>query len=188
MGAHWQPAQDELRAEDSERISLQRAVQRRQDEDAAGPHQRRDAREEGGHVRHVLDHLEQQHRIELCALSGDLLGGRDFICHIDDGSLSMGPRRRDVLSRRVNARHACAEAGQGLGDETAAAADVEDDESGQARCRLRVAGEGLAQPVAEIGEPKRRDAMQRPEGAVGVPPCVRQSDKAGDLLAVERCF
>ncbi len=131
MGADGEPVQDQLGADNGKRIGLERAVQRRQHHDSAWLHQRGYTFEEGWHVGHVLDHFEKQDGIEAAAacgelLSGELLGGGGPIGDLEPRPVGVRLGCFDVLGRGVNAGDEGAEPRQGLGDQPAAAADIED--------------------------------------------------------------
>src|SRR5262245_15164593 len=97
----------------------------------------------------------------------------------------MGLGGFDVLRRGVDAGDRSAEAGQRLGDEPAAAADVEQRKAVEASAGFCVASEPPAKLIANISEPDRVDAMERLERAVRIPPFACEPREAGDLVPVE---
>jgi hypothetical protein len=186
VGAERQPAQDELGADDGERVSFERAVQSRQHHDAARLHQKRNKLEEGRHIGHVLDNFKQQHRIEAAALRGNFLCGRGSVVDCKPRAFGVSLGGLDVLRRGIDTGDRGAEPGHGLGHQPSAAADIEDRKACEARWSLGIATELFAELVADIGEPHRIDAMQRPERSFGVPPVACELGKPRNLVPIER--
>ena len=134
----------------------------------------------------MLDDLECQHDVELCAAFGQRLGGALAIVDGEVLARSMHGRGRDVTGRGVHAGDRRAEPGHRLADQTAATADVE-----QRQSRQRFAVQGVAlpvrsHPVADVGDPHRVQPVQRRELAGGIPPFVRDAGEAFDFGRIDR--
>lgn len=186
MGADGEPAEDQLGAENRERIGLEGAVERRKDHNASRLHQRRNGLEKRRHVRDVLHDFEQQHSVMALSTAHKLLGGCHLIVDVEPGRVGVRFRCLDGLGAGVDSGHARAEPRQGLADKAPATADVEHAQARKAQALRGVASEAAAELVADIGEAHRVDAMELPEGAASVPPLSAEPRKAGDFLAVER--
>ena len=86
----------------------------------------------------------------------------------------------------VDADHLGAEPGHRLGEEAAAAADVEEAEAGEGAGRLRVAAELGGDLVDDVVEAAGVQHVQRLELAVRVPPFGGHGLELGDLGGVNR--
>ena len=85
-------------------------------------------------------------------------------------SLGVQPGDRDVALDGVDAGDAGAEPRHRLGQQAAAAADVEQREACQGAGRQRVAAMTGGDAVADEGDARRVELVQRPELALRVPP------------------
>ena len=164
------------------------AVQGGRDERAARRDEPRHGGEEQRRVMRVLRHFERQHGIEALAACGQILGRR--LAVIDGKPGFAGMRAGDGERRRVGVdpRHGEAEPRHRLGDEPAAAANVQEPEPGERRERAGLAREMADQPIADEAEPHRVEPVQRPELARLVPPARRDAREAPDLAAVDRAL
>ena len=88
----------------------------------------------------------------------------------------------DVLRGRVDPGDVETQARHGLGDQAAAAADVQQAQPAERRRPFRVAAEMGGEAVADEPDPLRIELMQGPEGARRVPPAVRHFGELGDFL------
>ena len=94
-------------------------------------------------------------------------------------------RHLDVDLRRIDAGHRRAEARHRFRDQTAAAADVEEDKAGEGISRPLVAAEMPAGLALDVGKARRTELVQRLELAVRVPPLPRHRREAVDLGLVD---
>jgi hypothetical protein len=170
MRAHRQPAQHILGADDGEQVGLQRAVDGREQHQASRPHQLCRSLQERRGVRHVLHHLEADHRVERQTFRGQLLDAPGAIVDVEALAGGVAARRLDRLGRRVEARHPGAQARQRLRNQSAAAAHVQNAQTFERAHAGRCAREVADELVAQEGEPRRTDPMQRAELASWVPP------------------
>ena len=98
-------------------------------------------------------------------------------------------RRLDVGLRRIGADHGRAEPRQRLGQNPAAAADIEKAQTLEAAELLGIAAEPRRRLVPDVTEPHRIELVQRRHLAARIPPLAGQRGKAFDLGLVHRgCF
>ncbi len=185
VGARRQPAQYVLGADDGQHVGLEGAVDRRQQHQPTGTHEPGAGRQECADVGHVLHDLEAGDDIERAALGRQLLGCAGAIVDGQPLRLAVPPRRLDVFSSRVEARHTRAEPRKRLADEAAAAADIEQRETRQrpqpAALPLEMAEDLVAQEL-DTGGPQ---LVQGAKLAVGIPPLVSHALEAVDFGLVE---
>ena len=118
-------------------------------------------------IRHVLEHLEARHGVELAGH----LSARAARRRRSDSrwsrrrSAACCARRRDVLGRHVDGDDARAARGQTFGEQAAAAADVEHAQAGERRARR------------DVVEAQLVDVVQRAERAARVPPFARRGTR-----------
>ena len=154
-----QQAEDVLGTHDGEREALQVAVDRREERRSARAQRRGACSHDRGGFGYVLEHLEAGHRVELARrLESDLLDSDAAIVHAQAASRGVLPRRLDVLGREVDGDDACSARREPLGDQTAAATDVEN-----ARARERNA-------LGDVVEAQPVDVVQRAKRAARIPP------------------
>ena len=133
----------------------------------------------------VLDHLHGQHDVE--ALAGVRQRPRPW----SRGSRSRArcprraPRRRDIVLRRIGADDVGAEPRQRLGQDAAAAADIEHAQAVEAVELLGVAAETRGRLVADVAEPHRIELVQRRHLAARVPPLGGERGETRDLGRVD---
>ena len=121
-----QQAEHVLGADDREREALEVAVDRREERRAAGPQRRGARRDDRCGLRHVLEHLEARDGIERAGrVRGELLDGDAAVVDRQAARGGVLLRRFDVLGRHVDRDDARAARRQALGQQAAAAADVE---------------------------------------------------------------
>src|SRR3546814_18969127 len=111
----------------------------------------------------MLDDLHRAYRVEPFAGFGQRLGGVAAIFDIESGLCGMGDRDGDVLRCRVDADHLGAEAGEGLGQDAAAATDVDDAQAFERPHRRRITAEMPVQMVAQETPACGIEPMQRSE-------------------------
>ena len=87
----------------------------------------------------------------------------------------MPARGLDVVRRRVDARHLRAEPRQRLGDEPAAAADVQDRKAVERPGDAALGAEMPHHPIAQEGQARRTDQMQGAEFSVRHPTIPRRT-------------
>ena len=134
----------------------------------------------------VLDHLHGQHHVEALALVGQLLRGGAAIVDRSPAWAACARAASILASAGIGADHRGAEPGQRLGQDAAAAADVEDAQARQAAEPLGVAVEMRGRRlVADIAEPHRIELVQRRHLAARVPPFGGQRRKPLDLGLVD---
>src|SRR5581483_9663948 len=155
-----------------EEIGLRITVDGREEHLAAGTRKARACRDHRRRLRHVLEELHAGDDIECRRmLLGILLRTRAFILHAGFAlqQVQLGDAQR--FFRKIDAGDARAARGHRLGEDAAAATDVED----------LLAGEpgALVDPV----QAQRIDVVQRPKLAVRVPPAMR---KLAELLELGR--
>jgi hypothetical protein len=126
MGAARQPAQDVFGGEDGECRCLHRAVDGGDEHQAAGADHLRAGGHEEFDVGDVFDHFHVQHDIEGLAGFGQLLGRHGAVIDRHARGLRMRGGDADVLFGGVGADDRRAHAGHRLGQQAAAAADIED--------------------------------------------------------------
>ena len=134
----------------------------------------------------MLDHLQAHDGVEGRSFRLQLLHPAGAIVDLESLAGGMAAGRLDRLRRRVETRHPRTQARQRLGNEPPAAAHIQHP---QARERPQPApGQGKMADhlVAQEREPRRADAMQRAELAVGVPPFAGEPREAVDLAGIER--
>src|SRR5690606_8226912 len=91
----------------------------------------------------------------------------------------------DVRRHRVAADDARPEPGHRLGDQPAAAAEIDQAQPLERPAGERVAAEMAHQPTAQIAEPGRIEVVKRAELAVRVPPLVRERLESSRLFRVQ---
>ena len=144
----------------------------------------------GGEVRrrigHVLDDLHVEHHVEALARRREAL--RRAVPVVDGEARLRRVQRGDgdVARRRVDAGDLGAEPRHRLGEEPAAAADVEEPEAGEGPRRLRVATELGRDLVDDVVEPAGVQHVQRLELALRIPPLGGHRLELGDLGGVNR--
>ena len=97
----------------------------------------------------------------------------------------MASRHCDVAGRRIGADHAGAKACQRLGENAAAAADIEDAQAFEAVEPLGVTAEMLGGAVADISEADRVELVQGRHRPMRVPPLAGQPREARDFVAID---
>ena len=133
----------------------------------------------------MLDNFHGENDVEVFAAFGQRFGRRGAVIDGEPGLRRMALRRRDVLFRRVGADHRCAEPRQRLGQNPAAAADVEDAQARKAVETLGVAAEARRGVVADVGEAHRIELVQHRHGAMRVPPVLGEPGKLRNLRIVD---
>jgi aspartate kinase len=181
------PAQQIFGADDGEGERPRGAVDGGGDERTAGAHESRRRGEKDRGFSHMLDDFQRQHRIE-ALVGSELLDCRRAIVDREPGFRRMRPRRFECRDIGVDRRDGKAHPRHWLGDETAAAADVEEAQTGKRAEGARIAGEVPYQPVANEADARRIDPVQRPELALGIPPRMGQPGEPLDLVGVDRAL
>ena len=141
--AAWQPAEHVFGADNSQREGSRGPVQSGADEGAPRLDQYSDASKENGRIDDMLDDLECQYDIESLVGIGDRLSGSDSIIDRETRRLDVRPRHGDCLRIRVDPGHGKSEASHRLGDQTSAAADIEQAEAFKRLQRGSIATEML---------------------------------------------
>ena len=130
----------------------------------------------------MLYDLHVENDVEGAAVRGQGLRQDAAVLDVEAGLLGVHDGCLHVLLAGVNAGDAGAEALHGLGQEAAAAPDVEHVQSTKGFVAERVAPEAPGHPVADEGNAGRVDGVQGTELAPGVPPFLGQRREAGDLV------
>ncbi len=171
-----QQAEDVLGAEHGEQVGFRIAVDRRDDDGAAGPDQRRAGTDRRRGIGHVLDELHAGDDVEAARRLGrERLGGDEAVVDRGAGLQPVQPGDPQRLVGEVDAQHFRSARGHRLRQDASPAADVDD------VLAFEPAGRGL-----DPGEPQRIELVQRAEHrAVGVPPVVRERGELGELAAIE---
>ena len=133
----------------------------------------------------VLDHLHRQHHVEFLALVGERFGRDRAIIDDEVGLRRMLAGHRDIRLGGVGAQHIGTQPGERLGQDTAAAADIEDAQAGQAADLARIPAKMGRDLVADIGEPDRIELVQHRHGAALVPPLRGELRKLLDLGPID---
>ena len=119
------PAQHIFGADDGHQEGLGGPVDGRGDDAAARLYQTGDCGEEEGRVGCVLDHLERQHGIEAVLLLQQILRRRFAVIDGETGILGMAARYGDRPRVGIDSGDGKSQPGQRLGDDAAAASDIE---------------------------------------------------------------
>ncbi len=98
----------------------------------------------------------------------------------------MRRRHPNVLGRRVDADDLGPEPCHRLGQQAAAAADVEQPKPAQRTLAERVAVEARGDAIADEGDARGVERVQRPQGALLVPPPLGLGGETRDLVGVDR--
>ena len=170
VGAFGGPFQEPFGGADGEGSGFGRAVDRGQDQEAAGPDQGGDGLEEAADVGDVLDDFKRDDEIGgFGAAGGHGLDAVDGESGWEALRCGLRLRRADGFRAGVNAGDGGAQPGEGQGRQTAAAADVV---GGQA-LQGRAPGGLLEVPqggVADESHADRAHAVQGRESPIGGPP------------------
>jgi len=185
MGAARQPAQHIFRPDDGEGEAAQGAVEGGEHQHPARRHQLAGGAHEQADVRHVLHHFQRQHGIEAGAGGGERLGGDRAVVDLEAALLGMAAGDDDVAGGRIDAGHLPAHPRQRLGQQPAAAADIQYREPGERAQRLGIAMEMPHHRIADHAQPGRVHGMERGHLALLVPPLGAQRIEAGDLSRVD---
>jgi hypothetical protein len=118
----------------------------------------------------MLDHLHVEDDIEAFAAGSELLGGGHPVidCEFLLGGMDVGGL--DVALGGVDADNLRPEAGHRLGQEPAAAADVEEAEALEGAKRHRVEAKPGSRLLADIGQPDGIELVKHAEFAGRIPP------------------
>ena len=136
----------------------------------------------------MLDHFQRRHHVEARALGDEVLDQPGAIGQPRAGRLGVGARDRDRFRRRIEPDDLGAHSRQRFGDETAAAADVEQRQAGERRRgALQVAVEMTGDDVAQPRHAGRVQAVQRRHRPGRIPPLVAERGEAPNLLVDHAC-
>jgi hypothetical protein len=124
-------------ADDRHEVAPGVAVERRADHQPAGLQQALAGGEVGERVGYVLDHLHVQQDVEALARLHQRLGGGVAVVDVEARLGGVKPRHGDVAGGGVGADHLGAQPRHRLGQEPAAAADVEQAQAGERAGRDR---------------------------------------------------
>ncbi len=153
MGAARQPAQNIFGADDRQRKALERAIERRDEQQPARLDHLGRNRDEQADIGDVLDHFHGKDDVEAFAGLRQRLGAGVAVIDRKPGLRSVLVRDGDIAAGRIGADDRGAEPRQRLGQNAAAAADVEHAQAGEAVERASHHG----QNVRRRGRGYRRD-------------------------------
>ncbi len=185
MRAARNPAQDVLSGDDTKRQRFDRAVERRQDHHATRFDQCGTGGDEQRAVGDMLDDFQRQHDIELPALRRQRLRRVTAIVDLEARLRGMNAGDIDILRRGVDPGNLGAEPRHRFGNQAAAATDIKQFKAVKRRQAAGTA-EMPDQMIADKSDPRRIEAMQRPEIAFGIPPGIGNPAKLIDLIGVNR--
>src|SRR5205085_2338122 len=158
-----QQAKDVLGADDGEEIGLRVAVDRGEEDVAAGPHEPRAGGDDARGLRHVLEELHAGNDVEGARVArGVVLRAYALVGHsgLALQQVKLGDAQRFL--REIGARDARAARRHRLGEDAAAAADIQHALAREPDARV--------DPAAA----QRIDLVQRTELALRVPPAMRE--------------
>ena len=133
----------------------------------------------------MLDHLEREHGIEALLSRGQGIEGIRAVVHRHAALPGMIARDLERSGVGIDPRDLESEPRQRLGDQPAAAADIEQPQTPERLTRLGIAFEMTADSIPDKGEPRRIETMERSECAILVPPLRRKRRKALDFGAID---
>ena len=172
-----QEVQHVLRANDREQERLRIAIDRREEDPAAGPGQGSAGGDAPGRIRHVLEHLHA---------GDDIEGGRTLLCPVFCGAFVIGNAGTAFdgvelgdlqgLAGHVDPRDVRSAGGHRLGQQAGATADIES----------ALAPESCQ--AIDPGEANRVDHMQRPHRPVGIPPAGGHVAELAQLQLIDVSF
>ena len=136
-------------------------------------------------VRHVLDHLHVEDDVEALAGGRQIFRRRGAVVDVETLLGGMDGGRLDVPLRRVDGNHVRAQPRHRLGQQAAAAADVEKAQALERFALVWVDAQPRRHLLADIVEPDRIELVQHAELAVGVPPFGGHCGKAFHLGRVD---
>ncbi len=132
----------------------------------------------------VLDHFHGENDVEGFAGLRQRFGCGIAIIDGNARPRGVAARDRDVAFRGVGADDGSAEPCQGLAEDAAAAADIENPQAGEAVEPLRIAAEMRGGMVADIGKADRIELVQCRHRPARVPPLPGEARESRDLFLV----
>ena len=139
-------------------------------------------------IGNVLDDFHVQDDIEGLAGFGELFGRDRTVIDGNARRLRVGGGDADILFGGVGADDGGAHPRDRLGQQAAAAADVENAQAFQRLRAFRVEPEILGRLVADIAQPHRVELVQRLELAGRAPPLSRHRREAVHFALVDRAL
>ena len=103
----------------------------------------------------MLDCLERQHGIEAPLFLQQIFRRRFAVIDGETGILGMAARHRDRPRVGIDSGDGKSQPGQRLGDDAAAASDIEQRQPGKRPDPARIAAEMRRQMIADEGKPRR---------------------------------
>ncbi len=174
MGAPRQHAEDILGADDCQQVGLEVAVQGGEEDEAAGLYEAGAGRDHGRRLGYVFEHLHAGDHIEPGrTLRGQVLHRDSTIAHLDTGLQGVQLRDLQRPLPHVDAGDPRPAHGHTLGQNAAAAPDIQDFLAGEPR-----------RPV-DVVQPQGIDVMQGLELTVGIPPTAGQFLELADLGVID---
>ncbi len=134
----------------------------------------------------MLDHLHVEDHVEPLARRRHILGKTRPVV---DGKLlldGMDACRLDVLLGRVDPHHIGTQPRHRFAEQSAAAADIEESQTGKRPPVERVARQPATNLLLDIGQPHRIEDMQNPEFSLRIPPFGGHFREFLDFRRVER--
>ena len=130
----------------------------------------------------MFDHFNRNDNIELLGAFGETFGRFVPIVDGEVVARSVSTRSFDVLACCINRGDSGSHAGERLGDQPAAAADIKHGQSVKRLHRARVQPKMGAHVVANISKTHGVELMERPKSTVLVPPFIGKGRKSCDLV------
>ena len=188
MGAARQPAEDDTRRRRSasaQALNVRLRVEKTAS--AAGRNERRAFADEFRRVRYVLDDFEASDDVERPSFGDEVFNAGNAI--VDGDGLCFGVRLRDcdIAFGWIDGGNGRAHACQRLGDEAAAAADIDGRQTRKRPQGLRVAAEPVNGGIADEGQARWADLVKGAEFASRIPPFGRQLARSARLVRCRGC-
>ncbi len=178
------PSKDVLRAENRQRIGLQRSAQRRGDQNPAGFEHTRCGFQECARVGNVLHDLQANRHIETLPAIRKILDALHSVVDRQPTGCCMRSRHGHAVLSKVDARHLCAKPCKRFADKAAPRPDVEKPDALERLEAGILQPERLGHRVADEPEPCGSELMQGAELAIRIPPARRKRPEAGDFRRV----
>ena len=179
MGAPGQHAEHILGTDDGGRKAQQRAVDGRDQQQAARLQDGRRLAQERLQTVDMLHHLEQQQHVEGITGAQRSIGRTEPVVDVQAPVVGVQPRGGDVVRRGIHAHHVRPAASQWLTHQSGSAADVSDPQPGKITHR---SGETASDLLEYVAQPQCVDDMQRSHRTRRVPPGCRQSVETLDFV------
>ena len=188
MRAPRQPPQNVLGADDGEGERFQRAVKCGYEHHAAGAYQSAAGIEELIDVGHMLNDLHAEHDIELFAGIGNAFNCGEPVIDVEAHSLRVISRDHNVPLCSVKTRDLGPEPRHRLGQQSTAAADICNSKPRERALIGGISIEIRTNSIANIGEARGVELVQRSEAALRIPPFIGQCAEFCNFVIVDARF